>query len=235
VPIVLEVTSALAAMAAALVVTVALRLAPPTRGPAWRTVAIHLAGSLLYSLTHVGLMALLRVAAFAAAGHHFSWSLAELPYEYRKDVLTYVVMAGIMWFVIRPSAPPAPAPAQGPTGPATFDIRDGATILRIPTAEILAAQAAGNYVEFALADGRRPLMRVSMAKVEAALAAHGFLRTHRSWLVNAERVRGLSAAGSGDFRLDFGAGLTAPLSRRYPDALARLKSGTASGAPEASP
>ena len=39
--------------------------------------------------------------------------------------------------------------------PATFDIRDGASLLRIPTSEILAARAAGNYVEFLIADARR--------------------------------------------------------------------------------
>ena len=41
--------------------------------------------------------------------------------------------------------------------------------------------------------------------------------------MNANRVRALTAAGSGDFRLDLGCGLTAPMSRRYPAALARLK------------
>ena len=93
----------------------------------------------------------------------------------------------------------------------------------MPVGEILAAKAAGNYVEFALDDGRRPLMRASMAQIEAALSPHGFLRTHRSWLVNPARVRGLSATGSGDFRIDLGGGLTAPSSRRYPDAVRRLR------------
>jgi DNA-binding LytR/AlgR family response regulator len=124
---------------------------------------------------------------------------------------------------------PALAPSQldtaepDPAAPATFDIRDGATLLRAPVAEIVAVKAAGNYVEFALQDGRRPLMRVSMARVEAALAPHGFVRTHRSWLVNPGRVRELSATGSGDFRIDLGDALTAPASRRYPQALARLR------------
>jgi DNA-binding LytR/AlgR family response regulator len=89
--------------------------------------------------------------------------------------------------------------------------------------EILAARGAGNYVEFALEDGRRPLMRAALSAVETQLAPHGFVRTHRSWLVNAARVRALTAAGSGDFRLDLGGGLTAPLSRRYPAALSRLR------------
>jgi len=72
-------------------------------------------------------------------------------------------------------------------------------------------------------------MRGYMARIEAALAPHGFVRTHRSWLVNAERVRALAPAGSGDYRLDLGCGLSAPLSRRYPGALTRLRGETSPG------
>jgi hypothetical protein len=221
-PLALELTSAIAAMIAALAVFAAMRLAPPERGPLWRTVVIHLGGSVVYSGAHVGLMTLLRSLAFGAVGRRYAWTLADLPYEYRKDLLTYVVLSGIVWLLTRPRPTPALAEASA-ADLATFDIRDGAAILRVPVREILAARAAGNYVEFALEDGRRPLMRASMARIEAALAPHRFVRTHRSWLINAEHVRGLCAAGSGDFRLDLDGGVTAPLSRRYPGALARLR------------
>jgi DNA-binding LytR/AlgR family response regulator len=101
--------------------------------------------------------------------------------------------------------------------------RDGASMVRAPVSEILAIKAAGNYVEFALEDGRRPPMRASMSQVETALGPHGFVRSHRSWLVNLGNVRALSATGSGDFRIDLGCGLLALASRRYPAALARLR------------
>jgi hypothetical protein len=218
----LELTSALAALACVFIILLAVRLAPPGRGPWWRTLGVHLGGTAVYSTAHVGLMTLLRMLVFTAAGTSFRWAPSELPYEYRKDLLAYVVIGGIFWVASRPrAAPPVDADAEAP--PATFDIRDANTLLRVPVGEILAVQAARNYVEFALEDGRRPLMRASIAQIEAALGPAGFVRTHRSWLVNAERVRALSAAGSGDFRLDLGGCLTAPLSRRYPAALARLR------------
>jgi len=220
----LEITSALAALACVWIIWFAVRLAPPGRGPWWRTMGVHLTGTAVYSTAHVGLMTLLRMLVFAAAGASYRWAPSELPYEYRKDLLAYVVIAGIFWIAGRQGVAPSPT-AEAP--PATFDIQGANTLLRVPLREILAVQAARNYVEFALEDGRRPLMRASIARVEAALAPAGFVRTHRSWLVNAERVRALSAAGSGDFRLDLGGGLTAPLSRRYPLALARLKRGGA--------
>jgi DNA-binding LytR/AlgR family response regulator len=228
----LEISSAIAALIAAVIIGAAVRLAPPGRAPLWRTIVVHLAGSLAYSGAHVALMTLLRTLAFSTVGHAYRWTVRELPYEYRKDVLAYVVVAGLFWMLTRQGAGPTP-PASGreassrqepiPAGPAAFDIRDGAAILRVPVGEVLAARAAGNYVEFALEDGRRPLMRASLAQIEAALAPHGFVRAHRSWLINPDRVRALSAAGSGDFRVDLGCGLTAPVSRRYPAALARLR------------
>jgi len=226
-PLTLELTSAAVSVLAATLIMAAVRFAPPTRRPYWRTAAIHLGASLIYSIVHVGLMTLLRLLIFPAIGHRYAWSPLEWPYEYRKDLLTYVIVASIFWLLGRrgmaPTVPAAASADVAPADPATFDIRDGAAMLRVPVAEILAAKAAGNYVEFALADGRRPLMRVSLAQVETALAPKGFLRTHRSWLVNPARVRALSPAGSGDFRIDLGDGLVAPASRRYPEALARLK------------
>jgi hypothetical protein len=226
-PITLELTSACAAVLSAVIVFAAVRFAPPGRGPIWRTLATHLGGSLAYSVAHVGLMTLLRTLVFAAAGKVYPWSPQELPYEYRKDLLAYVVIGGIFWLLAR-RQPPAPEVSAGVTrvdaaSPATFDIRDGASLLRIPVAEILAAKAAGNYVEFVLDDGRRPLMRASMAQIEASLGPHGFVRAHRSWLVNAARVRALSATGAGDFRVDLGCGLVVPASRRYPEALAQFR------------
>jgi hypothetical protein len=210
-----EITSAIAATVAAFFVLAAVRLAPPGRGPLWRTIAVHAGGTLAFSSAHVGMMTLMRMVAFAVMGQAYAWTWSEAPYEYRKDLVAYVVIGGLFWALTRRERQKPAAPAIRHAGPATFDIRDGASILRVPLGEILAAKAAGNYVEFALEDGRRPLMRASMAQIEAALGPAGFVRTHRSWLVNAGRVRALSSAGSGDFRLDLGCGLIAPLSRRY--------------------
>ena len=218
----LEATSAVAALTTATLIGLAVRLAPPGRGPILRTVVVHLGGSLAYSAAHVTLMTSLRVLLWGAVGLRYPWAaLGDFPYEYRKDALAYVVIAGIFWITARPATAPSPQSAEA--APTTFDIRDAATILRVPVGEIIAPMAARNYVEFVLEDGRRPLMRASIAQIEAKLGPAGFVRTHRSWLVNAGRVRALSAAGSGDFRVDLGCGLTAPLSRRYPAALARLR------------
>jgi hypothetical protein len=190
-------------------------------GPLWQRIAILAAGSVPYSLAHVTLMTWARGLIFAVAGQTYAHSRGVVIYEFRKDVLTYVLLAGVFWFLSKPQAIPVHPDAA--IEPAVFDIREGSTLIRVPIDNILAAQAAGNYVEFMLVDGQRPLMRTSLMNVEAQLSPTEMVRTHRSWLVNARRVRSIAPAGSGDFRLGLGQDIVAPLSRRYQTALTRLR------------
>ncbi|SDA36922.1 LytTR family DNA-binding domain-containing protein [Sphingomonas sp. NFR15] len=187
----------------------------------WRKIALLATGSTPFSLAHVALMTGARIAIFAAAGQTYAHARGIIFYEFRKDVLTYVLLAGTFWFLTKPPIEIARPEATSP--PDSFDIHEGAKITRTPITEILAARAADNYVEFMLADGRRPLMRTSLTNVEARLSSAGIVRTHRSWLANARHVRSISPAGSGDFRLDLGQNVIVPLSRRYPTVLASLK------------
>ena len=222
--IVWEATSVVAALVASVVILAALRLAPLRPGRVAIALAVHACATAAYSAVHVTLMVLMRMALYAAAGSAYRFSLAEFPYEYRKDLIGYIALGGVFWVAARlgRAAPPPRAEAK----PVTFDIVDGASVLRTPVRDILAARAAGNYVEFALADGRKPLMRAPLGKVEAQLSPFGFVRTHRSWIVNGERVRVIEAAGSGDFRVEIDGGLSAPISRRFPEALKQLRNGS---------
>jgi len=109
-----------------------------------------------------------------------------------------------------------------PGVPAMFTIRDGTRIARVPVADILAVASAGNYVEFVLRDGRKLLMRSPLSAMEDELGSKGFVRVHRSWLVNAMQMTGLTPDGSGDYTVELGT-LSVPLSRRFPEALAKLR------------
>lgn len=188
--------------------------------------AIHAVAVVAYSLLHVTGFVLARKAVYLAAGHapYTFGGFGEWLYEFRKDALSYALMGGVFafsWIVERRDRiGPQAAP---PSFPATFDIRDGARVIRTPMAEILAVVSAGNYVEFRLADGRTPLMRATLAAIDAELAPHGFVRTHRSWLVNRAAVREIAPTGTGDARLLLGGGLEAPLSRRYPQAAEAMR------------
>jgi len=223
-PVVEEYTSAVSAIAFMWIGWAAFRIAPPDSRPVWRMLAVQAAGLTAFAAAHITGFYVLRMLVFRLLDVPFDFDLAErFVYELRKDAVGYFIGTAGFWALSRAYAPRAEqAPAVG--APATFDIRDGARVIRVPVAEILAASSAGNYVEFLLADGRKPLMRSALSALETDLAALGFVRTHRSWLVNASRVTELRPQKSGDYAVMLGE-VEAPLSRRFPQALARLRGG----------
>ena len=223
-PWIWEVSSALTIYALLWLPWLAQRIAPLEEWRSPRTWAVHAAGILIWSALHVTGFLLLRYGAYALAGgepYQFGDLRDEFPYELRKDILSYTLTSCAFWVARRLALQ---STATAPDQAATFDIRDGAKVTRVAITDILAVASAGNYVEFHLADGRKPLMRASLAAVEGQLSPFGFVRTHRSWLVSAARVTGLTPAGSGDYTVQLGT-LEAPLSRRFPAALMRLRGG----------
>jgi DNA-binding LytR/AlgR family response regulator len=186
----------------------------------WRMAQVNIPAAALFFVVHVGGFTLVRMAAFPVLLHgtyHVGSLTRDGPYEMVKDVLAYAISVAGFRVLLGWTARLAPERLPG-----VFDIRDGQRLVRAPLESILAVRSAGNYVEFLLVDGRRPLMRKPLAALEAELAPLGFVRTHRSWLVNAGRVTGLRPEGSGDYAVEIGE-LEAPLSRRFPDALAALR------------
>jgi len=221
-PLIWEGSSWLTLMAFFWIVWLAWRLAPLRVRPRW-LLLIHIPAALVFSLAHVSGFVALRVLAYRALGgqYHVGHFWAQFVYELRKDSFGYLMFLAGFALIEHLLRQQLPAPGQAPT---TFDIRDGAKLTRVPLSDILAITSAGNYVEFALADGRRLLMRSPLSAVESDLSGRGFVRTHRSWLVNEAAVTGLEPEGSGDYGVALGS-LTAPLSRRFPAALARLRGG----------
>ena len=215
-----EGTSGIVLLSLAWVAMLMVRRFPPERGFLPRGLAAHLAVTIPFSLFHIALMIALREAIYRAAGddYEFAGGTGGLVYEYRKDLLSYTLYAATYWIVSRLRHRGA-----APAGTEMFDIDEGQRLIRVEKGDILCARSAGNYVEFFLADGRRPLMRTTLAGVEALLAGDGFVRTHRSWLVNPRRVVELIAEGSGDYGLTLADGTAVPLSRRYPAALSVLR------------
>lgn len=218
-----ELTSVLGLMTALVVPWRTTAWAPPDAvlSRSWTTrlrfAAVHIGGLVVFTALHVGAFVLMRHAAYAVMGAETYQFGDRFIYELRKDALTYGVYVAGFWLIayLRRAR-------TEPVRPVSFDIRDGARLIRAPLGDIVAARSAGNDVEFLLADGRRPLMRATLAAVEAQLQPFDFVRTHRSWLVNAARVTGLRPDGSGDWTVELG-GVEAPLSRRYAAARERLK------------
>jgi LytTr DNA-binding domain-containing protein len=217
-PAIWEGSSWLSLLACFWIVWVLWRLAPLRARPRWRLL-LHIPGALLYSLAHVGGFIALRKLAYWALGSRYVFG-ENFFYELPKDALAYgLFFAGfaLVGHLLRQQQL-----VQTPGQSLTFDIRDGSKLTRVRLSEILAITSAGNYVEFALQDGRRLLMRSPLSALENDLEGRGFVRTHRSWLVNSARVTALKPEGSGDYEISLGS-LDVPLSRRFKPALAKLR------------
>ena len=124
----------------------------PPRLRAPLAIAAHVGLSLVVSLIHVTGMLALRAAAYALAGARFRLPAdvpAMLLYEYRKDALTYAIVAAslalIAWLAERPVA----APEAAIDLPAILIVQDGTRRHHIAYDAIDYVQAAGNYVEVA--------------------------------------------------------------------------------------
>lgn len=214
-----ESTSLVAMLLSCGIIYVALRTAPPGRVRWPKFLIVHAAGTLGFSSLHILLMNAMRVAIYAAAGRDYPFGKSGYLYEYRKDVISYAIISAIFWFFAgKAESRPVATNARH-----TFDIRDGSRLLRVYVDEIAAVHAAGNYVEFVLTVGGRPLARSSLTDVHRQLGMPNFVRTHRSWAVNIAHVREVRPVGGGDFEVRLEGGLTVPVSRRFPEALDRLR------------
>ncbi len=232
-----EATSLVGCLAALWIVPRANRAAGAVR--AWPVrLVVFLAAATAFSGLHCVVMWTARRAVYTAVGHPYGWSIsaAQLFYEYHKDLLTFGILAGLHWGMDQlgrretagsQAGPDDKMPAQAAAGcrpaPGMLDIRDGTRLVRVPVADILAAEAAGNYVSIHLDDGCTRLMRATLSGLLAALSQHGFARVHRGWLINPDRVQAMEPTGTGDYRLVMPNKLVVPMSRRYPAALAMLR------------
>jgi len=108
----------------------------------------------------------------------------------------------------------------GATG--RIPVRDGRGVVLVEPSEVTHATTAGNYVTLHLAS-RTLLHRRALADLERDLRDHGFVRVHRTALVNASAVREIRSARRGDAIVVLGDGTELRLSRRYRAALDAIR------------
>jgi len=196
-----------------------------------RLVAASRAGAVcvLFALAHILGMVALRKFFYWIVGSSYTFHLVtEVPYEFRKDVVTALLIGLAFWRLDSP----APAPSRDETEPARAGddktsnpnlwLRDGATSIRIDAREIVWVGSAGNYVEFSLA-AKRHLVRGTLGGEEARLLPFGLVRVHRTRLANLNHAVAVAQRPSGDFELRMDTGETLIGSRRYRQAVAGLR------------
>lgn len=227
-PMFFEATSAIAILA---LLPLMRRGVASVRASRSRPVAAARAGSVgvLFSLAHIlGMVALRNISSWVLGSSYVFNLVTEFPYEFRKDIVTALLIGLAFWSLDRS----APAPnREGGDSPPTGDdktpnpnlwLRDGATSIRIDAREIVWVASAGNYVEFSLG-AKRHLVRGTLAGEEARLLPFGLVRVHRSRLVNLNHAVAVAPRPSGDFAVSMDTGETLIGSRRYRQAVAGLR------------
>jgi DNA-binding LytR/AlgR family response regulator len=202
------------------------RFPPPTTPQAglWLSKAgIHLAAATAFSLAHVAGMVWIRELGYASAGSLYQFAhegdlVFPFVYEWRKDVLTYASNAVVFWgWGVWQAHRAAQALLAEPTSPSAdqrIEIRDGGRVTLIDPAGIGWVEAAGNYVEVH-ANGDTHLVRGTLAGFEERLVAHGFVRIHRSRLINKARIQAFRPTASGDLEITLDDGRVVGGSRRF--------------------
>lgn len=168
-----------------------------------------------FALVHILAIWISREAIYAAAGRVYGFFhggvAITMLYEWRKDVLVYAAMAATYWvFLVRAEQ----AAQKTPASPERIEVRDGGAAVFLDPQEISRVEAAGNYVEFHTG-GRMRLVRGTLAAWEEKLAPLGFVRAHRSRIVNKRRIRAIRPTPSGDLVLTLDDGGEIAASRRY--------------------
>ena len=172
----------------------------------------HILGSALFAAAHFFLMMGLRQLIYPWFGRTHTISdfwLHNLTVEYQKDIKIYVGIVAIIAIYrhIR---------RQQAWGADRLVVQTGNGERLLEIGDIDCLEAARNYVS--VYSGKREyLLRETLASLEARLADHGFLRTHRSYVVNRSHVVGVEASDNGGQDLVLKSGRKVPLSRSRRD------------------
>lgn len=105
--------------------------------------------------------------------------------------------------------------------PIKIAIKTKGKILLIHPGDILAVEAEGNYVLLRRATDSY-LLRESISTMAEKLQAYGFIRIHRSVLVNASSVEEIHPGATGEYRLRIAGGRQYMVSRTYKNNLKSL-------------
>jgi hypothetical protein len=189
----------------------------PFTPAAWRSLLLpYIGASILFSLSHVFLMVMIRQAAwpilFDSNYQFFHGGYGKLIYEYRKDAITFLLYGVIAELQRQISL----ARAAGQSAAEPITLKSGATTILLRPAEFLYAKSAGNYAEITSLSGTQ-LARVTLKELADLLQTSGCdaARIHRSYIVNRSAIMETSPIAGGDLNVKLRGGETLRASRRY--------------------
>lgn len=102
-----------------------------------------------------------------------------------------------------------------------LSVRKGAGVKFIPLSDVVYMKAAGMYVELYLSNSRVVLYDRSLKKLIPLLPKR-FVRVHRSYIVDSERIVTMEAFSGGKYQIVLEGGSTVPVSRSYAREMRKL-------------
>lgn len=221
-PVLWESTSAVVIIGLAPLIGWAMRRWPPRADNLPAFALIHLGMTVPFAIVHILVIWLSREFAYWAVGARYGFFddgvAITLLYEWRKDVLVYAAIAATYW-IFQYVAARRGVEADSASADERIEVRDGGAAVFLAPADISHVEAAGNYVEFHTVS-KTHLVRGTLASWEARLTARGFVRVHRSRLVNRTKIAALKPTPAGDLEITLSNGGTVIGSRRYRATLA---------------
>jgi len=218
-----QVTSGIAVLVMVTFLVHWLRLFPP-RIDTWpRTVIGHTIGTVIFAFGHFVLMIALRIPWYAFNGRTYIWRdpfVSNLIVEYQKDIKIYIGFV-IIIAVYQHYRRSKTAVAQSRADRLMVQTGSGDTVLRFEQIDYL--EAARNYVAVH-AEGREYVIRETMTNVMRRLSGGPFAQTHRSFIVNLDKVSQIRSVDSKQ-RVFLHGGEHVPLSRSYRDKFAKIIAG----------
>lgn len=164
-------------------------------------IAAHLMGSFLYCIVYVGLLTIIRIMVYEmndrfynVPGDFFFYFF----YEYTKYLVGYliviIIVTGYRYYLADRLSKIAFMRGAS-TNKLLVKTGEGEELVDKDTVDWL--QAASNYVRLHLGD-REYLVRTTLNKMEEKLGSGSFVRVHRSFIVNIERIQKITPTESGD-------------------------------------
>jgi hypothetical protein len=186
----------------------------PIRMADWPRVVIgHTIGSIIFAFGHFVLMLALRIPWYALNERTFVWRqsfVSNLILEYQKDIKIYIgfviVISAYQYY--RRSRTSAP---QSHVDRLIVQTGTSDSVLRLEEIDYL--EAARNYI-LVHAGGREYMIRDTMTNVVRRLSSGPFVRTHRSFIVNIDKIKEIRTVDAGQ-RVILTSGEGVPLSRGY--------------------
>lgn len=183
----------------------------------------HVIGSALFAVAHYFLIVVTRYIVFLFVSDSYVFSdfwFRNLIIEYQKDIKIYLGIVAIIgayrYYRSVKSAAPAATVASDRI---IVQTGKGETIIRRDDIECL--ESARNYVTVSTAE-RDFLVRNTLNKLEQQLAPGRIVRTHRSYLVNIDKIEEIRTTESGGREIRLQGGKIVPLSRGYRDSFKSL-------------